>query len=224
MYIAIIADLIKSREMKNREQVQIEINQVLDQTNEIFEQSIAAKFIITIGDEFQGLLKNADQLETIIDYLKFKLQPYKIRIGIGMGDLSTLLSQEYAIGADGPVYHRAREGVELLKVNAKKNSIASNDTMFAYTSTGNTSIETLLNTSFASCYYIESSWTKKQRETVEKLIVDKMTQQEVAEYFAIDQSNVSRRLNAAGYYTYLQAKSSVYNHIKTLWEEHEDFS
>ena len=55
-YIAIIGDIKNSRKIDNRKEVQTKLNGVLDEINQTYCEEIAAGFLITLGDEFQGLL------------------------------------------------------------------------------------------------------------------------------------------------------------------------
>ena len=50
-----ICDLKKSRKLINREKVQYQLIDMLKETNEIFQSIIVVPFIITIGDEWEGL-------------------------------------------------------------------------------------------------------------------------------------------------------------------------
>lgn len=55
-YIAIIGDMKESKKIENRNEVQKKLKQVLEEINEKYDNDISSKFIITLGDEFQGLL------------------------------------------------------------------------------------------------------------------------------------------------------------------------
>ncbi len=61
----------------------------MDYINTKYHSVIAAKFTITLGDEFQGLLSSPEVLMDIVDYIKVHLHPIKVRFGIGFGDMST---------------------------------------------------------------------------------------------------------------------------------------
>lgn len=55
-YVAIIGDIKNSRELQDRKQVQEKLEAVLNEINDTYDADIASKFLITLGDEFQGLL------------------------------------------------------------------------------------------------------------------------------------------------------------------------
>lgn len=88
---------------------------MLTQINQKYKEQIASKFLITLGDEFQGLLLNGSQALTIVEELKRKMYPIEIRFGIGVGEITTKIDREKALGADGPSYYYARNAIEQLK-------------------------------------------------------------------------------------------------------------
>ena len=55
-YVAIIGDIKGSKQISNRSQIQKKLGHVLKDVNETYKADISAKFIITLGDEFKGLL------------------------------------------------------------------------------------------------------------------------------------------------------------------------
>ncbi|NLC06063.1 MAG: hypothetical protein GX778_06055 [Erysipelothrix sp.] len=57
MLIAIIGDLIDSKQLDNRQQIQEQLQSALDSINIQFKDDIVSQLTLTLGDEFQGLLK-----------------------------------------------------------------------------------------------------------------------------------------------------------------------
>lgn len=114
-YIAIIGDIKDSKKIKNRGLIQEKLNCVLNYVNEAYDADISAKFVVTLGDEFQGLLKRKEHLFTIIRHIQREMYPVRLRFGIGLGEISTTIFSEAAIGADGPAYYAAREMIEQLR-------------------------------------------------------------------------------------------------------------
>ncbi|MGB4438298.1 MAG: SatD family protein, partial [Sedimentibacter sp.] len=57
-YIAIIGDIVNSKKIDNRNDVQIKLKSLLKRIDEKYTDDIASDFMITLGDEFQGLLKD----------------------------------------------------------------------------------------------------------------------------------------------------------------------
>src|SRR5437762_1196086 len=90
-YVALIADIVDSRSVtgKRRRDLQQRLERLLTDINRDFAQAIAAKFLITIGDEFQGLLRSAAILPELMRRLETDLPDVTLRTGIGFGQLET---------------------------------------------------------------------------------------------------------------------------------------
>ena len=218
MYFAIIGDIVDSKKILNRNETQEKLNNILKAINIEYERNIAAKFIITLGDEFQGLLSNPIHLFDIIDKIKFKMHPIKIRFGIGIGDIDTEINKEMALGADGPAYHYARKMVDEIKILNKTNSKALYNTDIGVSSIYKHDIVNLINNNLCLCYFIEEKWTDKQRELIEKIMFSQKTQREIADELNLAQSSVQRRLKNSGYYNYIHVKNSLNRILMEVWE------
>ena len=119
-YYAIIGDIKRSKKIENRCEIQEKLKKILDNVNSIYNNDISAKFLITLGDEFQGLLEITAPILEIIKYIQREIYPIKLRFGVGIGNVSTLINHEAAIGADGPAFYAAREMIEFLREQEKK--------------------------------------------------------------------------------------------------------
>jgi len=99
MYCAIIGDLVSSRKMEapERKRVQEELSGLLQQINNDYKESIVSKFIITLGEEFQGLLNASWNSVRIIEIIIRTLYPQDVRFGVGLSDISTEINSEKAI-------------------------------------------------------------------------------------------------------------------------------
>ena len=103
--IAVLGDIKNSRNIKNRGAVQKKLNGVLEEVNERYAEDLSSKFVIKLGDEFQGLLcRGANKLQIIFE-IERRMYPVKIRFGIGVGRITTDVIKEMSIGADGPGYY-----------------------------------------------------------------------------------------------------------------------
>lgn len=100
-YIAIIGDVIDSKQVKNRNKLQKALKEAFHTVHDKYPNLVLSKFTITLGDEFQALLKPSSQAFEIIDQLE-RLVPVPFRYGIGYGTLTTDYDEEVSIGADGP--------------------------------------------------------------------------------------------------------------------------
>lgn len=203
-YIAIIGDIKNSKKIKNRYKFQERLQEALNQVNQIYADSIASKFTITLGDEFQGLLHTGKNVMEIIQYIKQEIHPIEIRFGIGVGAISTEINSDISIGADGPGYYKARESVEYLKIVEKRKEKALGN-IYIKIDGDNVVQELSINTIFKLMYSIEVNWTEKQREVINYILFNKVNQTEVAQHFNVTQPNIQQILAKGHYYAFKDA-------------------
>ena len=67
MYLALIADVIDSKIVQERFDLQKQLEKNLQKINELFKDCLASAFTLTLGDEFQALLKMEAPVFQIID-------------------------------------------------------------------------------------------------------------------------------------------------------------
>ena len=67
MYLALIADVIDSKTVQERFDLQKQLEKTLQKMNELFGDCLASRFTLTLGDEFQALLKVDAPIFQIID-------------------------------------------------------------------------------------------------------------------------------------------------------------
>lgn len=220
MYCALIGDIVGSRQLDQRWEVQEKLKAVLSDVNRRFEEDLAAKFTITLGDEFQGLLASTEELLVLVDTIRLSMHPVKIRFGIGIGPMATKINEKAALGADGPAYHVAREGLSTVKALNNKYVQGFSDTRCYYydPKTGSTNELAIFNAALSAIGFIADKWTEKQRDIIKELESSDLSQREIGKKLAITQSSVQRRLDSAGYYTYIKARELANNYLNDLWE------
>lgn len=207
-YIAIIGDIKNSKKIEERNILQEKLNHVLNEVNRIYANSIASKFVITLGDEFQGLLYSGENTMSIIHYIKKEIHPIRVRFGVGVGSISTDINYEIAIGADGPGYYRARESIENLKQLEKKKEKSLYDIQIKIDENNNLQ-ELALNSILKLMYSIEKGWTEKQREIINYVLFEQTNQTNTAQHFNVTQSYIQQVLAKSHYYAYKEAFDSV---------------
>lgn len=217
MYIAIIADVVSSRQIKDRNAFQTKLNEVLETINRDYAEDIASKFTITLGDEFQGLLKKPDRLLRIVTEIKWALTPVKARFGIGFGEIQTAINPEASIGADGPAYHLARQMIQEIRATETGKHAMNCNLMLAWQ--GGSPVLTAINGGLRLMAFLESDWTEKQRANVMDSYLGGLNQSQIADKRQLNQSTVQRSLVGAGYYEYEFALRTFQNSIDSLWEE-----
>ncbi|MBO4849031.1 MAG: hypothetical protein J5586_07765 [Clostridia bacterium] len=200
MYYAIIGDLVGSRRLApdKRREAQTRLMDALETVNTRFAPGVAARFLITLGDECQGIMDaSGDPVAAALTIIK-EMKPFEIRFSIGCGDITTPINRSAAIGADGPAFYLARKTAEDMKADhAARLRVAAADAE---------STE-VMNTVAALCDRLAADWTKKQEElalemTLARLRGERPTQWEMAKELGVGQSTVNARLTAAGFNEY----------------------
>jgi hypothetical protein len=213
-YIAIIGDIKESKKIENRNEVQEQLKKVLKDINEIYASDISSKFLITLGDEFQGLLCNGTSTMQIIFEIEKKMYPIKLRFGVGVGAITTEINSELPIGADGPGYYKAREAIQYLKENRKRNQTNTADIRFEVDGENQAST-IMINTILSLMTVIKESWSERQKEIIWDMLEYQDGQANVAKRLNIKQPTVQKGLANGKYYAYKEALDNV---VKALEE------
>ena len=215
MYLALIADVIDSKMVQERFNLQKQLEKTLRKMNELFGDYLASCFTLTLGDEFQALLKVDAPVFQIIDTLRSELSPTQLRFGIGLGEIATAIDPLQSIGADGPAYWNARAAINLVH---QKNDYGNTQIYF---SSGNDSKDLLVNALIASGEAIRSGWRGSQEEILQDLIKrfvysENFSQQDLAQSLDINPSALSKRLKSSSIRVYLRGRAAALASIQAL--------
>ena len=214
-YIAIIGDIKKSKKLKDRYIVQNQLKNLLNNINVKYRKDISSKFTITLGDEFQGLLHDGSNVMNIIEEIQRDIYPVEIRFGIGVGQITTEINFDMAIGADGPGYYKAREAIEYLKENERKNKTHSSDIRIEIDGdNGKASI--MINTILSLLAVVKYNWTDRQREIIWDIVKHQDSQAKCAARLKVAQSTIQRSLVNGNYYAYKDAMDTIGNVLKEI--------
>ena len=217
MYLALIADVIDSKMVQERFNLQKHLEKALRKMNELFGDYLASCFTLTLGDEFQALLKVDAPVFQIIDSLRSELIPTQLRFGIGLGEIVTAIDPLQSIGADGPAYWNARAAINLVH---QKNDYGNTQIYF---SSGNDSKDLLVNALIASGEAIRSGWRGSQEEILLDLLKrfvysENFSQQDLAQSLDINPSALSKRLKSSSIRVYLRGRAAALASIQALVE------
>ncbi|MBV9110174.1 MAG: hypothetical protein JO306_12255 [Gemmatimonadetes bacterium] len=188
--MAFIGDVVRSRDLarSERSKLQSALELLMDRLNERFAHAIAARFTVTLGDEFQGLLSSPDPIPDVLHLVEHTLDPVRVRAGIGLGSLATPLKPT-AIGMDGPAFHSARYAID----TARKSKLLGG--VFAGFSDTH---DEILNGYARILWYHRSQWSPGQREVAARLWEGK-SQTEVAQELGVSRQAVHARVTGAGW-------------------------
>ena len=215
MYLALIADVIDSKMVQERFNLQKQLEKTLRKMNELFGDYLASCFTLTLGDEFQALLKMDAPVFQIIDTLRSELSPTQLRFGIGLGEIATAIDPLQSIGADGPAYWNARAAINLVH---QKNDYGNTQIYF---SSGNDSKDLFVNALIASGEAIRSGWRGSQEEILLDLLKrcvysENFSQQDLAQSLEINPSALSKRLKSSSIRVYLRGRAAALASIQSL--------
>jgi hypothetical protein len=216
-YIAVVGDIVGSKKIQDRKAIQDKLSKVLYEVNEMYYKDIASKFMITLGDEFQGLLTAGTHALEIIEKIERQMYPTNIRFGIGVGRITTDINPDFPLGADGPAYYSARKMINELKTAEKKKMEAKADIKIEIEN--NLDIAELINTVFSLNTTIKAKWTKRQREIIDAYLNGYGTQSDIAQKIGINQSNVQKALANSNFYTYQKALETVTKILSNIKEK-----
>lgn len=206
-YIALIGDVIQSKQVSNRGQLQDAINKAFETVHALYPDLVQSKFTLTLGDEFQALLKPSKSIFKLLDHLEM-LIPVSFRFGLGYGTLTTDFNKEVSIGADGPAYWYAREAIDIIH-----NQNWSGKTK-GYVVTKDDKFDRTINNLLLLSDTLKDDWTDLQRQTFEQMLskeiyTDDFNQKEFAGSLGISASSLSKRLNNGNIKIYLHSRNTM---------------
>lgn len=157
VYAALTVDIVSSTQVYEATGRPLRpiLLKVTSAINEQFGEFLAVPFGITLGDEFQGLVKQPAACPRIIHHLRLLLRPLECRIGIGIGEIASPLAASTS-EMEGPAFSRSREGVEKAR-NTNRHTIYES---------GIDALDIAANTISLLIDVIQAEWTTKQWEAV----------------------------------------------------------
>ncbi len=182
---ALIGDLLGSRSIDRRTEAQDALERELEALDQRLGDGLAARFVLTLGDEFQGLLRAPELVLPCLIHLETHLPALPIRFGVGWGRLATQLRAR-AIGMDGPCFHHARAALERAKREQRWIVVAG----------FGADLDATLNAVLRLLGELRMRWTDTQAETV-ALMRRLGTQKAVAAARGVAPSTISEALSAA---------------------------
>lgn len=202
MYTVITADIIDSKRKFYRPEEILQLEEKLAIFNEEVQEELVARFTLSRGDEVQGLIRSPERILSLLRKLRYRFYPLEIRIGVGIGDISTPIVEEDSWAMNGEAFHLAREALDLVKDQR-------------WTKTHLRSILPLFEKSVVPILklldIIQDKWTAQQWEAIH-LYEKTGTLKKTAEQLGIAFQNVEKRCVAARWQV-----------VKEVEEEYEGF-
>jgi SatD family (SatD) len=195
-WIAVIGDMVHSRELSARARAtaQRDFSNLVVLLNRRFRRGIASKFVITLGDEFQALLSDANVIPDIVWTIESEYRQRDVRLGFGYGTLHTPL-QRVALNMDGPVLHRARAAISLARGRKLLGGVFE----------GFGAYDDVLTGFAQALWQVRQRMTERQHEVVALLRSGK-SRVEAAAKLRISKQAMSTHATAAGWEAYRAAE------------------
>lgn len=204
-YVALIGDLVGSRDMDDRSSSQEFVRRAIDEMNEELGETTVAPITLTGGDEWKTLFREPSCVVDVIDRMSDALHPIQVRWGAGRGGLDTPLVEE--VGAlDGPCFHHARAAIEE----------ASKEKGWVHVRGFSPLHDEVLSALFSVLGALRTSWTDHQIEYIRA--VRGRTQKEAARELGLDRTTVGRGLGRAHYAEYRKGIDAIGSLLATYDE------
>jgi len=197
VFLAVIGDIKRSRRDPDRAATQHRLEAALAAVNDAGGDDLASRFVVTVGDEFQGLLRRPGAGMGILARIEDELGDTPLRFGLGWGVLSTAL-QPQALGMDGPCFHNARAALEQAKRGDRRTVVCG----------FGDEPDRAVNGVLQLMNGVRERWKPAQRETVRLMRASEL-QKDVAELRNVSNSVVSETLKSALYRQVMDAEESI---------------
>ncbi len=117
--VAVIGDLVGSRQQTSRAGVQAALIEALAAANDLV--PARQRLETTIGDEFQGVYDSVEAAATAVLLVRLALpEEVDCRAGIGRGPIEIVGTSRYGLTQDGPAWWSARDAIVGVKEGERR--------------------------------------------------------------------------------------------------------
>jgi SatD family (SatD) len=205
--IVLMAD-IQDSSSKNSIIIMNFFRQIVDEINAVFKKSIDSPLTITLGDEFQGVIKNVPNAISIIYYIEELIVKnnidFKLRYVINEGKIDTKIN---------PIRSYEMLGQGLTDARNQLNELKKTKSRF-FISLTNEPKNIILNESFVVFQNIIDDWNIKKDQEILAHFIDLEDYKKVALAVNKDKSQIWKRnknLNIDSYFAIKRVILSIVN-------------
>ncbi|NLZ44379.1 MAG: hypothetical protein GX894_05935 [Clostridia bacterium] len=203
-YTVITADVIDSRRQA------IKVEEKKSAIAAIAYPGLLTPFTISRGDEIQAVLEGVVLPLDLVRRLRYLCRPLALRIGIGIGRITSGLGSKTSWEMNGPAFFRSRRALEEVKKERRA---------FTSLQTGDPEFDRLAGALLLLIDTIISRWTGAQWEAV-MIYEEKGVYQKAAEVLGIAYQNVEKRCRAARWWAVQKAESALAAAVRELPRHH----
>lgn len=195
----IMADIVKSSKFNGAE-IMPPFKEMVEKINTNYQSEIISPLTITLGDEFQGVVKSLKVGIKIIFALDELLltEAFKLRFVLNYGEIQTIISKNNSYGMLGAGLSNARELLD--KIKETDNRILLNGYGMPH--------DTMLCQGFQLYNYFYRQWSAKEKLIVKEFLSGK-DYKEVANIFKKDISTMWRKEKSLNIIEYKTAKELI---------------
>jgi SatD family (SatD) len=185
-HVILMADVIKSRE-EDPKLLMEDFKLLVNEANKKYKKWILSPLTITLGDEFQGILKNVKAAISIIIHFEeaiiSKQLHFKLRYIVNQGEIYTPINTKIAYEMLGEGLTNAREQLGILKESKSR----------FLTILNNQKLSVVLNASFVVYQSIIDDWDSKRDYTLVTTFLQHNDYKKVAEIVHKNRSQIWKR-------------------------------
>lgn len=203
----VLADVVNSRQIRDREEFEARLKTALEYVNEAEQQSISTPFTQMKGvDEFGGVLTDLNKIPDIMSGILDRIHPSAVRFAIASGGIDIEGERETVAEMDGPAFHKASKLLDEVEDSGLYVAI-------------DTSRETdgLVAAALNLLLIERENLTERQMEVI--LAYEKYgTQSKVGDELGLQQQGVSNALKRANYMRRKKIRSCLRQALETIYE------
>jgi hypothetical protein len=216
--IVIIGDIKNSRQIPDYQETAINLKHELSVINHK-ENAVLSDFVLTQGDEIEGVLQSADGLFYLIERINRSIPKQSIRFSISVGSLSTDLNRNSPLDSFGIPWNIARDS--LLTLEQKERAGDDDSNIILNWETFSKRDEILRDSSnqlVIDACRIRAHWTQDQEWLFSAVLVGTRFSESVKQTEIINlahdsnrkgkkiyQSNLSRTIKKTSYFDYVHS-------------------
>lgn len=211
-FAVLMGDLVGSERARSVKTVHRTFNKAIDSANERYAETIASPLTITLGDEFQGLLRTLLNAWSVAVDLRLGLLVANVscRFVIGTTHLETPVNPKQAWNMMGSGLAAARD-----KLNDKRTSNA-----YRFSLPGEPILESLLDAVGDSLTEVELGWTATQLEYYSKVRDGARTNAKTARSLGVSPRSLYKVLHAARAEFHRRQSAIIQRALTALDERH----
>ena len=203
-YLVLIGDIVASKNIRQRKTFQDEFQHLINTLNVEHKKKMVSPLTITLGDEFQGLMNDSKNLFLIIHKIQSSFANITFRFALSVGNISTKINHNTAIGMDGGGFHDARQAMDINKKELRH---------FAYQGSQPESvlIDNLL-------HWLDRATEKWKKDKWKTVLLNQLgkSQKEIEQQINISQSAISQNLKNPNTMLVLETEKIIERYLLKL--------